>query len=48
MDDLDESTLGTRPTMSHVTARMEIENLLAAMGLAETNDSLEQRSRDAA
>ena len=48
MDDLDESTLGTRPTMSHVTARMEIENLLASMGLAESGESLDQRSRDAA
>jgi chromosome partitioning protein len=33
LDDLDEITLGTRPTMSHVTARLEIENLLSAMGL---------------
>lgn len=48
MDDLDESTLGTRPTMSHVTARMEIENLLAAMGLADFGEGLDQRSRDAA
>jgi len=48
MDDLDESTLGTRPTMSHVTARMEIENLLVAMRLAESGESLDQRSRDAA
>ena len=36
MDDLDARTLGTRPTMSHATARMEIENLLNAMGLIET------------
>jgi chromosome partitioning protein len=35
VDDLDEITLGTRPTMSHVTARLEIENLLGAMGLAD-------------
>jgi chromosome partitioning protein len=33
MDDLDETTLGTRPTMSHVTARLEMANLLAAMNL---------------
>jgi chromosome partitioning protein len=33
VDDLDEITLGTRPTMSHVTARMEILALLASMGL---------------
>ena len=32
-DDFDETTLGTRPTMSHITARLEIENLLDAMGL---------------
>src|SRR5688572_8636029 len=28
LDDLDEQTLGTRPSMSHVTARQEVENLL--------------------
>jgi chromosome partitioning protein len=33
-DDLDEGTLGTRPTMSHVTARQEVEHLLSAIGLA--------------
>ncbi|MGH6665425.1 MAG: division plane positioning ATPase MipZ [Pseudolabrys sp.] len=33
LDNLDEATLGTRPTMSHVTARLEIENLLNAMQL---------------
>ena len=32
-DALDEITLGTRPTLSHVTARFEIENLVNAMGL---------------
>jgi len=31
VDDLDESTLGTRPTMSHATAQMEVQNLLAAL-----------------
>ncbi|HMJ44523.1 MAG TPA: division plane positioning ATPase MipZ [Pseudolabrys sp.] len=31
VDDLDEATLGTRPTMSHVTARMEMENVLSAV-----------------
>jgi len=34
MDDLDAGTLGTRPTMSHVTARVEVESVLEAMGLA--------------
>lgn len=33
LDALDEITLGTRPTMSHVTARLEIQNLLNALGL---------------
>ncbi len=33
VDDLDEITLGTRPTMSHVTARLEMENLLSFMRL---------------
>ena len=29
LDDLDEETLGTRPNMSHVTAREEVKSLLA-------------------
>jgi chromosome partitioning protein len=33
LDNLDENTLGTRPTMSHVTARQEVERLLDAMNL---------------
>jgi chromosome partitioning protein len=33
VDDLDEATLNARPTMSHVTARLEMLRLLAAMGL---------------
>ena len=33
VDDLDEATLNTRPTMSHVTARLEMLKLLAAIGL---------------
>jgi chromosome partitioning protein len=31
IDDLDEITLGTRPTMSHVSAQMEVQRLLAAL-----------------
>ncbi|MGA2565291.1 MAG: division plane positioning ATPase MipZ [Pseudolabrys sp.] len=31
VDDLDEITLGTRPTMSHVTAQLEVQSLLAAL-----------------
>jgi chromosome partitioning protein len=50
VDDLDEITLGTRPTMSHVTARLEIENLLSAMGLSDAMASGEMmgHARDAA
>jgi chromosome partitioning protein len=33
LDNFDEVTLGKRPTLSHVTARQEVENLLAAMNL---------------
>ena len=33
LDDLDEDTLGTRPSMSHVTARQEVETLLKSLKL---------------
>ncbi len=33
LDDLDESTLGTRPNMSHVTAREEVVSLLNMLHL---------------
>jgi chromosome partitioning protein len=33
LDDLDESTLGTRPSLSHLTARQEVEILLSALKL---------------
>ena len=33
LDDLDESTLGTRPNLSHVTAREEVQALLGALKL---------------
>jgi chromosome partitioning protein len=33
LDDLTESTLGTRPNMSHVTARQEVEGLMANLKL---------------
>jgi len=39
VDDLDQKTLGTRPTMSHATARLELENLLGAMGLRGSTES---------
>jgi chromosome partitioning protein len=52
LDELDEATLGTRPTMSHFTARLEVENLLAAMniGLGEpaTGKGTDGHARDAA
>ena len=48
VDDLDELTLGTRPTMSHATARMEMENLLAAIGYVDPSGALAAEQRDAA
>jgi chromosome partitioning protein len=49
VDNLDAATLGTRPTMSHATARFEIESLMNAMGLGEaTAVVLEGQNRDAA
>lgn len=49
VDDLDEATLNARPTMSHITARLEMLKLLAAMGLdrAMTSEAVDQ-GRDAA
>jgi chromosome partitioning protein len=49
VDDLDEATLNARPTMSHITARLEMLKLLAAMGLdrAMTREAVDQ-GRDAA
>jgi chromosome partitioning protein len=50
LDALDETILGARPTMSHVTARLEIENLIKAMSLRGPAASGEgtERNRDAA
>jgi chromosome partitioning protein len=51
IDDLDEAMLGTRPTMSHMTARLEIENLISAIGLARAAASSGEtvsENRDAA
>jgi chromosome partitioning protein len=51
MDDLNEATLGTRPTMSHLTARVEVENLLNAMRLGEeapASTEVTAENRDAA
>jgi chromosome partitioning protein len=40
LDQIDEATLGTRPSMSHVTAREEVQALLAALRLP-----IDERSR---
>ncbi|HET7849520.1 MAG TPA: division plane positioning ATPase MipZ [Pseudolabrys sp.] len=50
VDDLNASTLGTRPTMSHATARMEMKSLLNAMhlNLSVANDQAPAEKRDAA
>jgi chromosome partitioning protein len=39
VDDVDEVTLGVRPTMPHVTARLEMQNLLGAIWLSELRSS---------
>jgi chromosome partitioning protein len=39
VDDIDEITLGTRPTMSHVSARLEMQNLLSAVLLGDQRSS---------
>ena len=48
MDDLDELTLGSRPTLSHLSARLEMERLLSAMGLGELMRDVGGLKRDAA
>ena len=49
-DALDEVALGTRPTLSHVTARLEIENIVNAMRLrgATLSGEMSGHNRDAA
>ena len=39
VDDIDEVTLGTRPTMSHVSARLEMQNLLGAILLGDSRSN---------
>ncbi len=50
LDPLDGTTLGTRPTMSHLAARLEIENLVKAivLGDAATRGGSVVSNRDAA
>lgn len=49
LDELNEATLGSRPTMSHLSAQLEVQNLLRALlniGTAETEPAA--READAA
>jgi chromosome partitioning protein len=50
LDDLDEGTLGARPTLSHVTARQEVDNLLGALrlGRGAVQEQTAAANRDAA
>jgi chromosome partitioning protein len=50
VDDLDEITLGARPTMSHLTAQIEMETLLSTMRLGDLVESgaAVEHNRDAA
>ena len=50
LDTLDAKTFGTRPTLSHLTARREIEALVDAMnlGCAPSADAFARASRNAA
>jgi chromosome partitioning protein len=50
LDSLEDVILGTRPTISHLTARLEIANLLNAMGFrqAPKRADLPESKRDAA
>jgi chromosome partitioning protein len=49
VDDLDELTLGTRPTMSHVSARLEMQNLLSTVMLGTMmSGEMVGHNRDAA
>ena len=41
LDDFDEVTLGTRPTMSHATARQEVANLLNSINLGSLMATVE-------
>jgi chromosome partitioning protein len=47
LDEVNEATLGTRPTLSHLTARREVQALLAVLDLGVAIEQSE-RDRDAA
>jgi chromosome partitioning protein len=46
VDDLDEIASGARPTMSHVSARLEMQNLLSAMLLGDSRTNAEMAGRE--
>jgi len=46
VDDVDEIALGARPTMSHVTARLEMQNLLSTMLLGDARVGFEMMGQD--
>lgn len=48
LDGLDEATLGKRPTMSHATARHEVEVLIDAMDFGQATSPSADKDRDAA
>ena len=48
LDSFDEASLGKRPTMSHMTARQEVETLLEAIDLGAAETAEPVRDRDAA
>jgi chromosome partitioning protein len=48
LDTIEGATLGTRPTMSHLTSRLEIRALLGAIGLLGSKTGGETASRNAA
>jgi chromosome partitioning protein len=49
LDTLDATTLGVRPTLSHLTARMEIGNLISAVNLpTAASAEMARQGRDAA
>jgi chromosome partitioning protein len=50
LDEIDETTLGARPTLSHITARQEVENLLNALRLEDpmAQEQSASPNRDAA
>jgi chromosome partitioning protein len=48
IDNLDAKTLGTRPTLSHVTARLEVDALLKAISLVQSSGGELSDTRDAA